>query len=371
MEILDKFIISDYPVCSSVVLSAAKKTYGKDKNDLVRVICHVIGVKDISVLDPNTTLLDLGLDSLMAVEIKQGLEREYETVLSTQEIRELTIRDLQEIGARKQAVQITSRKESTDLTALTIQNIFTKMPTKVFVKLNSIEEKEPIFFIPPIEADFKLMMMLVDQLNRPVIGINWTEECSKMNSIKEVAIYLAEKLIEEYTVSTYDLVGYSFGSVIAFELSAQINERLGNQAVRKLIFLDGSPDLLRIQTENLIKKTDTHDEGSGFVSVIITFVSVFHEIEDEEIMKQKLLELPTKREKSEKIADYLSSKLQFKVDAVELEKALDSYMNKLKMLYFYKPAHKFNGSIKLIKASEKGKFIYGDFSLSFFFAANF
>lgn len=134
-------------------MSAAKKSLGKDKNDLVRVICHVIGVKDVSVLDPNTTLLDLGLDSLMAVEIKQGLEREYETVLSTQEIRELTIRDLQEIGARKQAVQITNRKESTDLTALTIHNIFTKMPTKLFVKLNTIEEKDPVFFIPPIEGE--------------------------------------------------------------------------------------------------------------------------------------------------------------------------------------------------------------------------
>ena len=146
LEVLDKFITSDHAICSSVVLSQAKKSLGKDKNDLVRVICHVIGVKDISILDPNTTLLDLGLDSLMAVEIKQGLEREYETVLSTQEIRELTIRDLQEIGLRKQAVQISNRKESTDLTALTIHNIFTKMPTKLFVKLNTIEEKEPLVY---------------------------------------------------------------------------------------------------------------------------------------------------------------------------------------------------------------------------------
>lgn len=71
LEILDKFITSDYSICSSVVLSQTKKSLGKDKNDLVRVICHVIGVKDISVLDPNTTLLDLGLDSLMAVEISK------------------------------------------------------------------------------------------------------------------------------------------------------------------------------------------------------------------------------------------------------------------------------------------------------------
>lgn len=57
------------------------------------------------------------------------------------------------------------------------------------------------------------MVMLVDQLNRPVIGINWTEECSKMNSIKEVSNYIAEKLITEYPILTYDFVGYSFGKL--------------------------------------------------------------------------------------------------------------------------------------------------------------
>ena len=198
------------------------------------------------------------------------------------------------------------------------------------------------------------MMMLIDQLNRPVIGINWTEECSKINTIKEVGIYVAEKLIEEYPISTYDFVGYSFGTCISFELCAQLQSNLGQQAVQRLIFLDGSPDLLRIQTENLIKVNETHDEASAFVSVIITFVSVFHEIEDVEMMKEKLLELPSKKEKAEMIADYLGTKLEFKVDSLLLEKALDSYMCKLKMLYLYNPTHKFNGSIKLIKASEKG-----------------
>lgn len=198
------------------------------------------------------------------------------------------------------------------------------------------------------------MMMLLDQLNRPVIGINWTEECSQMDSIKEVAMYIADKIVEEYPISTYDLVGYSFGSCIGFELSAQLQDRLGQQSVQKLVFLDGSPDLLRIQTENLIKLNETHDEASAYTAVTLTFVQVFHEIDDVELMKEQLLELPTKKEKAEMIANYLGSKLQFKIDPELLEKALDSYMRKLKMLYLYNPTHRFNGAIKLIKASEKG-----------------
>ncbi|KAK4337166.1 hypothetical protein RND71_043482 [Anisodus tanguticus] len=262
LEVLNKFICSEHAVCSSIVLSAAKKSIGKDKNDLVRTICHVIGIKDFNSLDPNTTLLDLGLDSLMAVEIKQGLEREYETNLTTQEIRQLTIRDLQEIGARKQAIQISNKKDSSDVSALTINNILTTTPTKLFIKLNSVEEKDPIFFLPPIEADFKLMSLLVEHLNRPVIGVTWTEEVSKLNTIKEVASYIADNLISEYSLSSYDLVGYSFGTAVAFEISACLQERLGKQAVSKMIFLDGAPIQLRLQMEHLIKTTESYDEGT-------------------------------------------------------------------------------------------------------------
>lgn len=50
--------------------------------NLLQTIAHILGVNDISQLNPDANLGDLGLDSLMGVEIKQALERDYDIVLS-------------------------------------------------------------------------------------------------------------------------------------------------------------------------------------------------------------------------------------------------------------------------------------------------
>ena len=56
------------------------------------------GVKDASSIDPDTSLADLGLDSLMGVEVKQLLERDFDLSLSNTEVRLLNMKKLQAIG---------------------------------------------------------------------------------------------------------------------------------------------------------------------------------------------------------------------------------------------------------------------------------
>jgi hypothetical protein len=51
------------------------------------------------------------MDSMMAVEIKQSLEREFEVFLTAQEIRSLTFARLQELSAAKQQSEITSEEQ--------------------------------------------------------------------------------------------------------------------------------------------------------------------------------------------------------------------------------------------------------------------
>lgn len=48
-------------------------------------------------MNPDTSLADLGLDSLMGVEVRQTLEREHDLVLSMRDVRQLTLRKLQEL----------------------------------------------------------------------------------------------------------------------------------------------------------------------------------------------------------------------------------------------------------------------------------
>lgn len=51
----------------------------------------------------HSTLAEIGMDSMMAVEIKQTLEREFEVFLSPQDIRSMTFAKLHEISSSKEA----------------------------------------------------------------------------------------------------------------------------------------------------------------------------------------------------------------------------------------------------------------------------
>lgn len=55
--------------------------------NLWQTMAHILGVSDATQLNPDAHLGDLGLDSLMGVEIKQALERDYDIVLSMKDIR--------------------------------------------------------------------------------------------------------------------------------------------------------------------------------------------------------------------------------------------------------------------------------------------
>lgn len=49
-----------------------------------------LGIKDLRTISMQATLAELGMDSMMAVEIKQSLEREFEIFLTAKDIRTLT-----------------------------------------------------------------------------------------------------------------------------------------------------------------------------------------------------------------------------------------------------------------------------------------
>lgn len=61
------------------------------------------GIRDLAAINLDSSLADLGLDSLMSVEVRQTLERELNLVLSMREVRQLTLRRLQELSLKADA----------------------------------------------------------------------------------------------------------------------------------------------------------------------------------------------------------------------------------------------------------------------------
>jgi acyl carrier protein len=53
-----------------------------------------MGIENDDRIDPKTRLLDLGIDSLMSVEIRFLIEKDFQKTLQNEEIINLTIQDI-------------------------------------------------------------------------------------------------------------------------------------------------------------------------------------------------------------------------------------------------------------------------------------
>ena len=109
------------------------------------------GAKDPSSVDQSKTLGDLGLDSLLTVELVLLLENDYHVVLSPKELREITINKLKRMEAEsanrcdKKDGGEKSEEQSVGSTALVKDGDF--LPMDVVLKMNNIEEGIPLFIV--------------------------------------------------------------------------------------------------------------------------------------------------------------------------------------------------------------------------------
>ncbi|XP_069122700.1 fatty acid synthase-like [Argopecten irradians] len=194
LSTLDIFLNQPLPVMSSFVLAekANQRSKGQNsKKNLVDAICNILGVKDSSTLDYDTSLGDLGLDSLMGVEVKQTLERDFDLSLSMREIRQLSVSKLKVISENMDSK---SDKESEGSLRLELnQDIIERydldqiVPKETIVKMNTGDNSlSPLFIVHPLEGNMKSLTELSTHLLCPVYGI----QCSKdapLTSIPDMA----------------------------------------------------------------------------------------------------------------------------------------------------------------------------------------
>ena len=102
LEEMDPLMTINEPVVSSMVV-AEKVIRGGGKGNIIDCVMNIMSIRDIKSISMDTTLAELGMDSLMAVEIKQTLEREYELFLSPQDLRSLTFMKLKEFADSRES----------------------------------------------------------------------------------------------------------------------------------------------------------------------------------------------------------------------------------------------------------------------------
>lgn len=155
---LDALILSEHPIVASMVV--AEKRYSSDSSgNIIDTIMNVMSIKDAKSISMQATLSELGMDSLMTVEIQQTLEREYDVVISAQELRSMTLTQLQKCVNNRDApdadkkIKISSDKVPKGV-ELMLRNLGDETNSKkTILKLQSMsDEGVKSLIIPGVEG---------------------------------------------------------------------------------------------------------------------------------------------------------------------------------------------------------------------------
>ncbi|OWR55047.1 fatty acid synthase [Danaus plexippus] len=256
---LDKFLKQDAVIVSSIVV-AEKKAGGSGCGNIVDAVAQIMGIKDLKTVSQQVSLAELGMDSMMAVEIKQTLEREFEIFLTAQDIRTLTFARLVELTAIREAAASTSatpRSNSSDITAglrTFIRNFgnenlatepFIYMPTMVSdgteTDVSVHEDEAVMFMLPGLEGCAAGMAPLCKRLKIKICALQFGAE-SGNDTLDDLVNSLHQKITSRLIHGKpYILLGYSFGTLPLFKL-ASILESEGHSGT--VFCIDGSPEFL-------------------------------------------------------------------------------------------------------------------------------
>ncbi|XP_044734384.1 fatty acid synthase-like [Chrysoperla carnea] len=247
---MDIFLKQSSPVVASMVV--AEKKYGFNGGSILDSVVSIMGIKDYKKLSKHAKLSEIGMDSMMAVEIKQTLEREFELFLTPQDIRNLTFSKLIEL--QNQLVDNTESSDTMKENLMSPENIF-KMLVRTLgdenediepmIELPSIKNKEnsmPLFFIPGIEGNCLVFEELCSKLNYQCYGLqtSFEDTTDNISALSQKMVSLIKSKLAKS--EEYGIVGYSYGSVLATEIISKL-EKLGYKG--RCLFIDGSPTFLK------------------------------------------------------------------------------------------------------------------------------
>ncbi|KAL7030367.1 hypothetical protein ACKWTF_006628 [Chironomus riparius] len=250
LEVLDTLLTSPDPITSSMIV-ADKKLNDMNKGNIIDMIFKIMGIRDKKSVSMDSTLTQLGIDSLTGVEIQQIIEREFDITLTSQEIRSLTLNQLEKRISSKDS-NASKNKSVDDDTAekvewmrLLLEDVIDPKTLDLFtsetiVHSNSLEGSKTKILIIPGFYGFasKVFLNLGREMNYPTYILQYVNfgECK---TVEEVMFKISPEIVEFYAdAEKFVLVGHSFGAILSLKIAKLLEE---NGKTGQIIQLDGSP----------------------------------------------------------------------------------------------------------------------------------
>uniref|UniRef100_H2MEE3 Fatty acid synthase n=1 Tax=Oryzias latipes TaxID=8090 RepID=H2MEE3_ORYLA len=334
LEVLDQFLCQQQPVMSSFV-----KT------------------RNMELLNADSSLADLGLDSLMGVEVRQTLERNYNIQMSMREIRQLTINKLRELASgkpdgSKDGPAATKKDGASSAEKLDVNQLLVDPDGPTLVPLNQVQSQErPLFLVHPIEGSIAALQTLASKLSIPCFGLQCTN-AAPLDSIPALAAFYVRSVLQVQDCGPFRIAGYSFGACVAFEMCSQV-EALGH-SVETLFLLDGSHSYVAAYTQSYRAKLTPGSESEAETEALCAFIQQFTDIQYNKLV-ESLLSLPDLEARVDTAVNLITSSLQnMKPDFLRF--AASSFYKKLKAADAYVPLSKYRGKAVLLRARTSSEY---------------
>lgn len=369
LEVLDRFLCQRQAVVSSFVLAerTVVKAEGGSQKSLVDTVAHILGVRDVSSLNPDASLADLGLDSLMGVEVRQTLERDYDIVMVMREIRQLTINKLRGLsnkatGSDESPNAPAKRNSLHSVLESDLMQILVNPSDSTVMPLNKVQSQErPLFLVHPIEGSISTFKTLAVKLSEPCYGLQCTK-AAPLDSIQSLAAYYVSCIRQMQPEGPYRIAGYSFGACVAFEMCCQLQTL--KQPVEHLFLFDGSHSYVAAYTQTYRAKLTPGKESEAETEAMCAFIQQFTDIEYSKLV-EALLPLSDLETRVNAAVDMITS-CHKNISRDMLHFAASTFYHKLMAADGYKPVTKYHGNVTLLRAktaSDYGQSLGADYKL--------
>jgi fatty acid synthase len=359
LEEMDTLLSSSCPLVGSMVVAEKRVRSGKSVS-VIDAVMSIMSIRDIKSVSMDASLSEIGMDSLMAVEIRQMLEREYELFLSPQDLRSLTFMKLQELTASSESGDHENSKvkfANEDVPVgveLMLRNLGDeKTSDQTILRLmsqdNSTKHTSCVLLIPGIEGVAgNAWRNVANSLSLPTYMLQLMST-KNLFSIHDVTNAIYEEVIEKVfnkNIENFYIVGYSFGAMIALELT-KLLERNGKKG--KLVLMDGAPVFLK---KLVVDQMPTSNSDDAVQSVLLSGIlrTVFPE-EKVDVLKV-MSDNPTWDGRVESIIELCSD--QYLYTTEYLRTMANCLFHRIKMVLDYKQDFKtvIKTHITLIRPSE-------------------
>lgn len=173
-------------------------------------------------VDPETTpqhltLGEIGMESMVGIRLQQEIEKQFDLKVSLNLIKTIDVKMLRQYEKGNET-EMRAHIEQIKTAIDRLVRFKFVVPSETFTPLNDVRSGQPVYVLPPMEVTFTAYEEWTRRLDRPVIGLNWTKELTRLKTIEELSLHFHRLLSEIDPKGEYDLISLFDGSLVALKL---------------------------------------------------------------------------------------------------------------------------------------------------------